>query len=209
VKEGQDFATCLLANGVEARVEVRSTLELRVGALAASLPYPDRGLAWVGLSASPSGRYVVLQHCSGQGEESYAVFDLRGGLSSPARRDYVYGETNSIGFDASERFAVAAIPGRCVEWWQGFEEVDGEDEAGRTYFDFGLLATHDLEQATCSETLLRIWAQDGWASKQATYDPLLKPRFASADSLEIALPWGRETFLFPLADVVWLRPPTT
>ena len=200
-------ASCELPDGVQARAIVSEVVDIRVGSVAVSMPFPSHGLAHLELSASKSGRYLVVRHCSGQSEESYRVLDRRASLRTVASASNISGETNSVAFSNDERRFIAAIPSSCKQWWECLEDVDGTDEAGRAYFEFGTLLTHDLQARSRTKTSMRIWLEDDWSMHWEPYDPFLLPSFTSSASVTLQLPWGPEALRFPFGDVVWLRPP--
>ncbi len=202
----EDFATCTLTDGVPARVDVGDLLTVTVGGAVVAFPYPDRGLAWVDLSGSPSGRYVVLQHSSGQGEESYRVLDRNARFETVAKAEYVYGEGNTVGFSDGERLFVAAIPTVCFNWWDLFDEPAEVDVAGRAFVEVGRVLVHDIRARTRASTSLRVWTEDDWSEHRQPYASELRPSFAES-ALELDMPWGKEVLAFPVRDVVWFRPP--
>jgi hypothetical protein len=128
-------------------------------------------------------------------------------LSTTASATYVSGETNSFGISSDERFLVAAIPSTCVSWWDYLEDAEETDEAGRVYFEFGTLLTHDLGTCARTTTSVRVWVEDDWSELRGSYDPLLRPVFTSPHTVVLHLPWGSTELRFPFGKVVWLRPP--
>lgn len=172
-----------------------------------SIPFPGRGLAFGELLASPRERFLLLSHCSGQGEESYELFQLAGGLRHLRGSGYFLGEAGSLAFSPDERRIVMALPAQCCEWWQPWEEGDmPKDDQGRSFIDFGVLRIDGIEGGGSEHSLI-VRPPAGWEPVREDYDPFLRPRFVAPDRLALRMPWGPLELPLPLPEVVELNAP--
>lgn len=174
------------------------------------LRYPRYGLGGGRLLGSPSGRYLVFSHYSGQSEESYRVFDIGEGIRRTKILEYHGGESAGFAFSADERLLVSAIPLYCVNWWELMESDRDSlplDDDERPYFEFGVVVTHDLEKESRAVTEIRVRADEDWSAHREEYEPELDPVLTSDAKLRLSMPWGPVELAMPLPTAVNLQPP--
>ena len=167
-----------------------------------SRPLPGEGFAGGGTALSPSQRYLVLDHYSGQSETGFILLDLADGLDLVRTSGYLPGSYASYAFSPSEARLLMALPVSYGDWWTDRRHEDPleRDDDGSTYLEYARMVTCDCASGDVWFAPLVV-VPDITEPVPETYEYDLDPRFVDETTVRLSMPWGETT-------VVVSDPPT-
>lgn len=163
------------------------------------------------LSLSSSGGYLLFSFYSGQSEEAFMLFTINTasetGLAAERLKlvyesGYLYGEAASYGFSSDEKLLLQGLPTLCTDWREAYAEEPETDSEGNHFFIFGAINVLDIEENTFSEHIIHIYPSDDWGEHAGYYDSFMSPEMINGSTLKVTMPWGDETFMFPLNEII-------
>ena len=154
---------------------------------------------------SPSQSYLLFAYYSGQSEEGFTLFRITDKLEE-VYKSYLIGEGASYFFSEDEKLLIQVLPNNCSTWDYDIEDLTEKDEDGNLFYDFGYINIFDIEKKAISEHLIRVYHSDYLHFFETEYnDRSLSPTMAGANVLKLSMPWGDETFNFPLKGKIIFR----
>ena len=163
-------------------------------------PYPSGGYGGGSLLLSPSEKYVIFSYFSGQSEERFALFEI---VDSQFKflydSDYLYGENANYDFADNEKILIQAF--RTGSW---YKENAKTDENGELYYAFGELNLLNLETFSLDRHPILVYPSDDWKEEKTDVGTFLFTDIADG-MLRVEMPWGTETFRYPLQETLVIR----
>lgn len=173
------------------------------------IPYPQAGYGGGSLYISPSQLYLLFSYYSGQSEEAFTLFRFaENRLNLVFESPYLYWEAASYCFSQNEKLLIQGLPNSCTWDWKDYMEQGyaEEDEAGNQFFVFGYINILDIANKVLNEHLIRVYiSEDSENFSEEKYNPFMLPIMKNDTELTITMPWGEETLIFPLEDVIIFR----
>lgn len=187
LEDDADIVLSLISNG-----EVKDTF-----------PFPELSGNYGGgsLFLSPSEKYVVFSYFSGENEEGFALLQIEScQLKLLYDSKYLYGEDAHYSFTNNEHILVQTF--RTGAYYKDEAETD---ENGDLYYAFGeinllSIGTYNLDRHT-----VLVYPPDDWEEGKTDAGAFLFSNIADGKLLNAEMPWGSETFPYPLQGTLVIR----
>lgn len=156
------------------------------------LPYPDAGYGGGSLRLSPSEQYLVFAYFSGESEEAFLLFKVEAAsLKLLYESGYLFGENADYCFSEDESLLLQSLRTgwRC----EGGEETD---ENGNKFYELGAVNVLNIKAGTFDRHAVHVYPADVWEEDTAE-DGAFQFSEINGRSMEIIMPWGRESVKFP------------
>ena len=170
------------------------------------IQYPSFGYGGGSLFLSLSESYLVFAYYSGQGDESFMLFEIRDGLEEIYGEDYFIGFLGDYCFSRNEKLLIQSLS---FFFWEDlddeeiFKEIIEKDENGKLFFDFASINVLDIAKKVVNEHLIRVYFSDNWQFKKDNRDePFMLPQMINGSMLKISMPWGDELLNLPLNETI-------
>lgn len=164
--------------------------------------YPSAGYGGGSLLLSLSEQYLLFSYFSGQSEEAFILFKIDGCHLEPVYDSgYSYGECASYRFSSDEEFLLQTMR---IDWWyKENAEIDGD---GNQFYKFGAISMLNIKEKTLNKHIIHVYPSSDW-EEEVTDNGLFQLSETENDGkLSLTMPWGKETFEFPLKDTIVCKP---
>lgn len=152
------------------------------------------------LVLSPSEKYVIFSYFSGESEEGFALLKIANNqLKFLYDSNYLYGEDANYSFTNNEKILIQTF--RTGAWYKDEAEID---ENGDLYYEFGELNLLSLETYNLDRHTILVYPSDDWQEEETDVGTFLFSDMADG-MLRIEMPWGSESFPYPLQETLVVR----
>lgn len=163
--------------------------------------FPSDNYGGGSLMVSPSEQYLVFSYYSGQSEEGFLLFSIDNNYLKPLyNSDYIYGEDANYCFLNDEKLLIQTF--RTNSWYKEYAEVD---ENGDKYYDFGEINIFNIETQHLDRHSILIYPSDDWVEEETDVGLFLFSKMINENSISVIMPWGKETFDYPLKDTLVIK----
>lgn len=162
------------------------------------IPYPSDGYGGGSLLLSPTGQYLLFSYYSGQNEEAFMLFCIENyRLTLIYESGYSYGEMSDYCFSDDEHFLFQSY--RIDRWYADCAEID---ENGNAFYKFGSINILNIQEKTFDKHILHVYPSDNWKEDITDNGPFEFDSIINNSLLNMTMPWGKETFHYPLKDII-------
>lgn len=187
LEDEDDILLSLIAND-----EVESTFQVS---------YPSAGYGGGSLLLSPSEQYLLFSYFSGESEEAFTFFKIDNKqLKFLYDSGYLYGEDANYCFVNNEKLLIQTF--RTGFW---YEEDAETDENGDKYYEFGVINIFNVETQDLNTHNIRVYPSAEWEEEKTDVGLFIFSEIINGSAFSVIMPWGRETFPYPLQDTVVIR----
>lgn len=153
------------------------------------------------LLLSPTEKYVMFSYFSGESEEGFALFQIENcQLRLLYDSKYSYGEDANYSFTNNEKLLIQTF--RTGIWYKDEAEID---ENGDMYYKFGELNILNLKTLELNRHTILVYPSVDWEEEKTDIGTFLFSDIADGKVLNVEMPWGSETFQYPLRDTLVVR----
>ena len=165
------------------------------------IPYPSGGYGGGMLLLSPSEQYLIFSYFSGESEEAFLLFGIENGNLEPLYDSgYIYGEEANYCFLSEDKFLLQTLR---TDWW--YPETEKTDENGDKFYEFGQINILNIETKTLDRHIIHVYPSDDWEEEITDNDLFLFSEMINDNSFNVTMPWGKETFHYPLKKIIDIR----
>ncbi len=162
---------------------------------------PLGGYGGGSLLLSPSENYLVFSYFSGESEEAFALFQIeKDHLKLLYDSQYLYGEDAHYFFTNQDRFLIQTF--RIGAW---YKEMAQTDENGDLYYEFGEMNFFDIRACRLDRHPVLVYPADNWIEEETDMGAFLVSDLIDGSLLHVEMPWGNETFTYPLPDMLVIK----
>lgn len=167
-----------------------------------SVPWPSAGYGGGELFLSLSEQYLIFSYYSGQGDEAFMLFKIDNcSLELIYESGNLYGEGASYCFSNDEKFLLQTLR---TGWW--YDESEAEtDKDGNHFYEFGTIRVLDINKRTLNEHMIHVYPSSNWEEGITDNGPFEISKMVNDNMVNITMPWGEETFTFPLEKIILLK----
>lgn len=152
------------------------------------------------LLLSPSENYLIFSYFSGESEEGFAILEIKDNkLKILYDSDYLYGEDANYCFANDEKTLIQTF--RTGAWYR--EEAE-TDENGEMYYEFGELNLLSLEDYHLERHTILVYPSENWKEEETDVGTFLFSGLSDG-MLWVEMPWGNESFQYPLKETLTVR----
>ena len=166
------------------------------------VPWPSTGYGGGELFLSSSEQYLILSYYSGEGDEAFMLFKIENcSLELIYESGYLYGEGASYCFSNDEKLLLQTLR---TGWW--YDESEAEtDKDGNHFYEFGSIRVLDINKKILNEHIIHVYPSSNWEEGITDNGPFELSGMVNDNMFKVTMPWGEETFTFPLEKIILLK----
>lgn len=165
------------------------------------VPYPSGGYGGGTLFLSMSEKYLIFSYYSGESEEAFILFEIKGYNLEPVYESgYLFGEDANYIFSDSEEFLFQTLR---TGWW--CEEEAEIDKNGNQFYKFGEINRLNIRKRTMNNHSIHIYPSSTWRVGVTDEGSFYISKMTASNVLSIIMPWGEETLALPLQEIIALK----
>ena len=104
-------------------------------------------------------------------------------------------------FSNDEKFLLQTLR---TGWW--YDESEAEtDKDGNHFYEFGSIRVLDIDKGTLDEHMIHVYPSSNWEEGITDNGPFELSKMVNDSTFTITMPWGEETFSFPLEKIILLK----